>query len=75
MAKFIMVKDFAGEPVMLNLDNVFAICQEDDSLLGDTIVVYSTAGEKVCIESDERLWDNLMKTISAVMQEEIGGNE
>ena len=75
MAKFIMVKDFAGEPVMLNLDNVFAICQEDDSLLGNTIAVCSTAGEKVYIEGDERLWNNLLKTISAVMQEEIGGNE
>ena len=74
MAKFIIVKDVEGETKVLNLDNIFAICLEGDRFLGNTIAVYSTAGEKVCIEGDKRLWDNLMKTISAVTQEEIGGN-
>ena len=71
MLGFIQVKDIVEKDILINLDNVFAIRNEDDDdLLGESIEIISAAGEIIHIEGGKENWDNLINLMQEAGEEE-----
>lgn len=71
MLGFIQVKDFCEKDILINLDNVFAIRNDDDDdLLGENIEIISAAGEIIHVKGGKENWDNLINLMQEAYEEQ-----